>query len=99
MSVRTLIFYLGLVTIVLTMLPGFLVAIFLSQLPRNRWLSQWGRAIIWWLKVTCGVSYQVVGRENIPDRNGVILSKHQSAWETFALQLVFPPRPGSSRGS
>ena len=89
---RSLLFYLGLVTIVLTMVPGQLVALFMPQLPRNRFLTGWPRAIIWWQKVVCGLRYEVIGRENIPDKNGVILSKHQSVWETFALQLVFPPQ-------
>ena len=88
---RTLLFYLGLVVIVLTMAVGLAVGVFLPQLPRNRFLAQWPRSIIWWQKVICGLNYEVTGRENIPDGNGVILSKHQSAWETFALQLVFPP--------
>jgi|TARA_B110000967_G_C18863467_1_gene551363 1-acyl-sn-glycerol-3-phosphate acyltransferase len=30
--------------------------------------------------------------ENIPDNPCVILSKHQSAWETFAFQTIFPPQ-------
>ena len=38
-----------------------------------------------------GLRYQVIGRENIPSTPSVILSKHQSAWETVALQSIFPP--------
>jgi 1-acyl-sn-glycerol-3-phosphate acyltransferase len=34
----------------------------------------------------------VVGTENIPDQASIILSKHQSAWETLALQSIFPPQ-------
>ncbi len=42
------------------------------------------------LKWLCHVDYQVSGLENIPkDRVGVVLSKHQSAWETFFLPTVF----------
>lgn len=92
LHIRSLLFYLGLVAIVLTMLPGLVVSLTFSQLPRNRFLSNWARSILWWQKVVCGLSYEVIGRENIPSGNGVILSKHQSAWETFALQLEFPPQ-------
>jgi len=92
LSIRSFLFYVGMVAIVVTMLLAFVVAVFLPQLPRNSWLAYWSRSIIWWLKVTCGVSYEVIGRENIPAENGVILSKHQSAWETFALQGIFPPQ-------
>lgn len=38
-----------------------------------------------------GVRVEVKGRENIPDRPVLVLSKHQSAWETVALQAVFKP--------
>ncbi len=38
-----------------------------------------------------GIRYQVLGRENIPAEPCVILSKHQSAWETVGLQEIFPP--------
>lgn len=35
--------------------------------------------------------YRVLGRENIPAAPSVVLSKHQSAWETVGLQDIFPP--------
>jgi 1-acyl-sn-glycerol-3-phosphate acyltransferase len=38
------------------------------------------------------VRCQIIGRENIPKVPYVILSKHQSAWETIAFNwLFFPP--------
>lgn len=37
------------------------------------------------------IHYQVLGRENIPEQPSVILSKHQSAWETVGLHEIFPP--------
>src|SRR4029077_1570652 len=30
--------------------------------------------------------------ENLPRPPGVILAKHQSAWETLAFQVIFPPQ-------
>lgn len=51
----------------------------------------WVRFNLWWLKVICGLTYEVHGRENIPThRSGLILCKHQSAFETIALQTIFP---------
>lgn len=51
----------------------------------------WVRFNLWWLRTACGLRFEVRGRENIPARNGVILCKHQSAFETLMLQVVFPP--------
>lgn len=44
------------------------------------------------LKVICGIDYQVRGLENIPQGAGIIFCNHQSAWETYALQIFFPPQ-------
>ncbi len=52
----------------------------------------WSRLAIWNLKFICGLTHEVIGQENIPsDRNAIVLCKHQSAWETVAVQLIFPP--------
>jgi len=40
----------------------------------------------------CGVRYCVLGTENIPKEPAIVLSKHQSAWETLAFQQIFPPQ-------
>jgi 1-acyl-sn-glycerol-3-phosphate acyltransferase len=39
-----------------------------------------------------GIDYRVVGKENLPKGPAVILSKHQSTWETLAFQVIFPPQ-------
>ena len=44
------------------------------------------------LKSLCGLNYVVEGQENIPPGTAIIFSKHQSTWETMALQLLFPPQ-------
>ncbi len=53
-------------------------------------ISQWARLNLWALKLVCGLSYTVEGKENIPEKPCIIMCKHQSAWETLALQAVFP---------
>ena len=42
-------------------------------------------------KSICGLDFQVDGLENIPSNNTIVLSKHQSAWETIALRCILPP--------
>lgn len=44
----------------------------------------WTRLMLFMLRTICGLRYEVLGRENIPDQPSIILSKHQSAWETLA---------------
>lgn len=73
-----------------TIVMGVLLLPFLA-LPRNllvpivRW---WNRTVLWLLAATTGLRHRVVGRENLPAGPCLIVSKHQSAWETFAFNLV-----------
>ncbi|OOG23187.1 1-acyl-sn-glycerol-3-phosphate acyltransferase [Thioalkalivibrio denitrificans] len=63
----------------------------LSWHGRYRIMSQWTRFNVWWLGVTCGLKYEVKGREHLEGEAGVLLCKHQSTWETIALQRFIPP--------
>lgn len=47
---------------------------------------------MWLIKHLLRIDHRVLGAENIPQRPSIVLSKHQSAWETIALQHVFPPQ-------
>ncbi|GAB6048261.1 lysophospholipid acyltransferase family protein [Methyloparacoccus murrellii] len=54
--------------------------------------NRWVRWNLWLLRTVCGLSYRVTGAEHIPaEGSGLILCKHQSAFETLALQVIFPP--------
>jgi 1-acyl-sn-glycerol-3-phosphate acyltransferase len=54
-----------------------------------RALQAWATTSLWWLKVICGTTYEVRGRENIPQGAVLVAAKHQSTWETFALLPLF----------
>ena len=52
----------------------------------------WCGIIGWMTKVFCGLTYEVEGLEHIdPKAPAIILSNHQSAWETLALRYILPP--------
>ncbi len=91
---RSLLFSGGMLTsMVFFSLTG--IALYLLFVPfpiRYRYTTLWGRFTIWWLKVTCGIDYRIEGRENIPAGPAIVFSKHQSTWETLALQQIFPPQ-------
>jgi 1-acyl-sn-glycerol-3-phosphate acyltransferase len=75
--------------------PYALLALATSVLPRMaryRVISGWSRFVVFLARMILGIRWQVEGRENLPKRPAVILSKHQSAWETMAFQLIFPPQ-------
>lgn len=87
---RSLLF--ALVLVVFTP-PFALIAMGIGPLPpmtRYRIITVWTDIILWFVWHLLGIRYRVIGRENLPSRASVILCKHQSAWETMALQHVFP---------
>jgi len=89
---RSALFALGLVLITP---PYALVALATFPLPRMaryRIISGWSRLVVLLAKAILRIDWRVEGRDNLPARPSVILSKHQSAWETMAFQLIFPPQ-------
>lgn len=61
----------------------------------HRWrrlsVAPWVAVTNWLVKHLLGIKYELRGAENIPHgRAAVVLCKHQSAWETFVLQEIFP---------
>lgn len=88
-TLRSLLFYAAVLPATMFFSTAAIILLPLPRSARYHFITRWSVFALWWLKVTCGLSWTVVGRENIPDSPGVILCKHQSAWETMALQLVF----------
>jgi 1-acyl-sn-glycerol-3-phosphate acyltransferase len=75
--------------------PYALIALATFPLPplsRYRIISGWAHLMLFLLRVICGVRYRVLGAEHIPRTPSIVLSKHQSAWETLAFQQIFPPQ-------
>lgn len=50
--------------------------------------AMWQHANLLGLRYICGVSWKADGIENIPDHPCVVLSKHQSTWETYYLPTM-----------
>ena len=91
-ALRSTLFALALVVITP---PYALVALATFALPRMmryRIIAGWSRAVVFLAEAILGIRWRVEGRENLPARPSIILSKHQSAWETLAFQLIFPPQ-------
>ena len=53
--------------------------------------NSWGMLNLKFLKFFCGLDYEVEGLEHIQKQNCIVMSKHQSAWETLALRGLLPP--------
>ncbi|MGH8488026.1 MAG: lysophospholipid acyltransferase family protein, partial [Gammaproteobacteria bacterium] len=88
---RSIVFYFGLFVSLIVFAPISLVVWPLPYHRRYRIVTLWAHLNVWWLATCCGLRWRVTGTENIPGGPAIIMCKHQSAWETFALQKFFPP--------
>jgi 1-acyl-sn-glycerol-3-phosphate acyltransferase len=58
---------------------------------KRYWMAAgWCKSSIVALRVLTGIRYRIEGFENLPDGPAVLLSKHQSAWETLAFPALMP---------
>ncbi|MCW9035727.1 MAG: 1-acyl-sn-glycerol-3-phosphate acyltransferase [Rhodospirillales bacterium] len=76
------------VIVVLAMLP-------LLLFPRGAMVKAftlWMKSLMWIMKVTMGITYEVRGMENLPKETVIFASKHQSTWDTlFFYTLIDDP--------
>lgn len=75
---------------------SLVASIFMRGTPLYRLTTYWLHLAIYGARVICGVNWRIQGLENLAaaqkERNLILLSKHQSTWETFAY-VVLMPRP------
>jgi 1-acyl-sn-glycerol-3-phosphate acyltransferase len=72
--------------------PFVLCLLLLFWMParaRRQFVMIWVDGAMWLIKHLLNIDFRLIGAENIPTVPCVILSKHQSAWETIVLQRIF----------
>lgn len=97
-ALRSLLFYVFWIGFTLLwFIPSLLLALLLPAKAKHFIISVfYSQVIIWAARIICGIKWQLIGKENLPSDNSgyVILSKHQSTWETFFLTtLLYPQVP------
>lgn len=79
--------------LIVTVVPYAFACLALAIAPlkvRYRFTVGWPRMAVWAAKVILGIRWQVKGWENLPDGPAILLSKHQSAWETLFFPAYMP---------
>lgn len=90
-AARSIVFWVWQIVLTLAMgAPVIITAAFSFELG-YRVALVWLRLNFFGLKVICGVDWEVQGREHIPENPCIVLSKHQSTWETYFLPHLFVP--------
>ena len=77
-------FYLWTALVCIMSLPALLVS--QRATARVSWL--WAIVSLWLLRKIVGLSFEVRGLENMPQRPAIFAFKHQSAWYTLAIWVV-----------
>lgn len=97
--IRSLIF--SIYSIVTIVIYSFvcMASVFFSLRFRHTLIRNYMHVYFYVLKKVCRLDYRVEGLENIPNgRNGIIMCKHSSTWETFFLPQYFhTPAPLAKR--
>lgn len=58
---------------------------------RWRIVTLWNRFTMFWLRLCCGIRFQIIGQRRPEQYPCIVLAKHQSTWETMFLQYYFGP--------
>jgi 1-acyl-sn-glycerol-3-phosphate acyltransferase len=87
---RSLLFMALMVLTTPVVVLALLLVFWLPSRQRRLFVMPWVRLVMWLIRHLLGIEQRLLGAENIPATPCVILCKHQSAWETFALQVIFP---------
>ena len=87
---RSALFMLAMVITTPLIVLALLCVFWLPSRQRRLFVMPWVRLVMWLIRHVLGIDHRIEGSKNIPTTPCVILCKHQSAWETFALQVIFP---------
>jgi 1-acyl-sn-glycerol-3-phosphate acyltransferase len=87
---RSLLFMVFMVATTPLIVLALLCVFWLPSRQRRLFVMPWVRAVMWMIRHLLGIRHRIEGAAHIPATPCVVLCKHQSAWETFALQVIFP---------
>lgn len=90
LALRAIAFLLFQLATVVPVAFGCLVCAPLPLHWRYRWTMNWPKLVIWGARTILGIRHKVIGAENIPDAPSIVLSKHQSSWETLFYPSYLP---------
>ncbi|EAR10865.1 probable acyltransferase [Reinekea sp. MED297] len=98
---RTVLFYLVSVPFTMTWALIFGFIAFLIPYPARYHvvIGGWAQVMHFLTVYVLGIRVRVHGRENIPEEPCVIISNHQSAWETYYMQHLFKPQTQVAKAS
>jgi 1-acyl-sn-glycerol-3-phosphate acyltransferase len=92
MLIPNILFYMGIVPATLLFAIIGVSFFFVPYRVRYYCITRWSHFFIFWAKISCGLRYTVEGLENLRHHHepAIVLSNHQSMWETVFMQVLLP---------
>jgi len=87
---RSILFWIGFIFNICVFGLLILILFFTPSSFRLKIARLWSYVNNFLLKIFCGISYRVEGKDNLDVGTAIILCKHQSTWETLALHSFTP---------
>ncbi|MFM8464790.1 MAG: lysophospholipid acyltransferase family protein [Burkholderiaceae bacterium] len=87
---RSLLFAVLIVIATVIWAIGCFAFLLLPYRQRYLMITRWNVFICYAAKYVCGIHWHVKGFDNLPDAPVILLSKHQSAWETIFYCWLMP---------
>lgn len=85
---RSFLFWLWMILTTLLMALPVMFGALIARRTGLRLACTWARLNLWGIKFFCGLTCKVQGIENIPAHGCIVMSKHQSTYETYFLASV-----------
>lgn len=88
-TIRAILFYMGMsIWTVCLAIIYFPFCYILPPEKLNRVSYYWAYGSLTWLRICCGISYQVIGKEHLAHGSNIIVSNHQSSFETLVFHVI-----------
>ena len=88
--IRSLLLALLMIVATVVWAIGCFSFVLLPYRQRYWMITRWNVFVTLAARYVCGIRWQIKGFENLPDGPAILLSKHQSAWETIFYCWLMP---------
>jgi 1-acyl-sn-glycerol-3-phosphate acyltransferase len=89
--IRSLLLFIYFIVYTMPYATACFIAFPFLNATRRYWMAVgWCRSTLFVVRYLNGIRYRIEGWENLPNGPAVLLSKHQSAWETLAFPALMP---------
>jgi len=90
--IRVVVFYIAIALLSLVVCPILAIMYLVGTHYDNKYAvaKRYSEIFIWLGEIICGLKYEVIGLDKLPQSPAVFMANHQSFWENVFMQLIVP---------